>query len=280
MIKIKKLNEKGFAHWLVPALVITIVAAIGVYALRGSFAASPTWKNYFSVSTQNVKATLTRDNPNYALMTKDGSGYTTGLLYGKGFTISNKTAGGYELYSSSGSQGVSFYESSSGMANNHTYKIHTYINPNNANGKYTGSYVLKYNPPGSSDWVNGPTIKYDVTLTDSIYTNYLTVSPKKVSITLSKTQASGGLVYGSGPIIKGVQSTSFNVYNNQTTQGQGFYISSGGISAGQSTNIQTYMNVNKPDGVYTGTATLRYYVSALQKWENGPTLSYTITLTN
>lgn len=279
-MKIKKLNQKGFAHWIMPSIVVLIIAAVGTRLLLGSHADTPTWQTYFSVSTKNAKVTLTRDNPNYALMTQDGSGYTQGLLYGVGFTITNQTAGGYELYNSSGSQGVGFYESSGGMANDRTYKIHTYINPNKTNGEYTGSYILKYNPPGSSQWVNGPTIKYDITLADSIYTNYLTVSPKSVSVTLSKAKASGGLVYGKGPVVTGVQSTSFDVYPNQPTQGQGFYISSGGIGAGQSTNIQTYMNTNKPDGVYTGTATLQYYVSALQKWENGPTLSYTITLTN
>lgn len=37
----RKLNQKGFAHWVVPALVIVIIAAIGTYVLAGGHADTP-----------------------------------------------------------------------------------------------------------------------------------------------------------------------------------------------------------------------------------------------
>ena len=36
----KKLNQKGFTHWIVPALIILVIAAIGTYVLTGSHADS------------------------------------------------------------------------------------------------------------------------------------------------------------------------------------------------------------------------------------------------
>jgi len=276
-MKIKKLNQHGMAHWLVPALVVVLIAAVGTHVLLGSHADSLTWRNYFSVNTKNINVTLTRDNPNYPT----SGGYTQGLLYGAGFTMTNKTATGYEMYNETGSQGVGFYEGSGGISDGQVIPFYTYINPNKPNGVYTGSYILKYST-GNSVWLNGPTINYTITLVDSISTNYITVTHKDITETLSKAKATAGtgLVFGKGPVLTGVQSGQFDVYPNQPTQGQGFYTSSGGIGAGDTVDVQTYMNTNKPDGVYTGSATLQYYVSALQKWENGPTLTYTITLTN
>jgi hypothetical protein len=58
----KKLNLKGFAHWIIPALVVVVIGAIGTYLVVGSHAAtvSPatTCKNgggvYLDLSSHNV----------------------------------------------------------------------------------------------------------------------------------------------------------------------------------------------------------------------------------
>jgi hypothetical protein len=219
-LRLKKLNQRGIAHWIVPALVVVLIAAVGTRVLLGSHADSLSWRNYFSVNTKNINVTLTRDNPNYP--TSDG--YTQGLLYGAGFTMTNKTATGYEMYNETGSQGVGFYEGSGGISDGQVIPFYTYINPNKPNGVYTGSYILKYSP-GNSVWLNGPTINYTITLVDSISTNYITVTHKDITETLSKAKATAGtgLVFGKGPVLTGVQSGQFDVYPNQPTQGQGFY---------------------------------------------------------
>jgi hypothetical protein len=280
--KLKKLNSLGYSHIIVPLVAIVIIGGIGSYLLGVDHADSLTWQNYISVSPTKVNAVLSRANPNDALMIADHSGYTQGLLYGAGFTLTNKTSGGFEISYNQPTQGVGFYESSGGLQNNEVTKIHTYINPNQPDGVYTGSAVLKYYVPSSQKWLNGPTISYTIKLVDSIYTDYVTVSPLSVNVTLSRAKATAGtgLVFGNGPVITGVQTSGFEVYDNQPTQGQGFYISSGGITAGQHVNVETYMNLNKPNGTYTGTATLKYDVTSSQQWADGPTLKYTIHLTN
>ena len=51
-MKIKKLNQKGFAHWIMPAIVIVIIAAIGTYVLTASHADTPKqWSGWQLVTT-------------------------------------------------------------------------------------------------------------------------------------------------------------------------------------------------------------------------------------
>ena len=131
---------------------------------------SPNSKNfsytdYLTVSTTKVAVTLHRGHPNYALMRQDLSGYTTGLLYGPGFTIHNKIAAAWEIHYTTGTQGVGFYESSGGVPGYTDVKIHAYINPVKPNGTYTGTIVLRY-LAGKWGWLNGPRIHYAITLTN------------------------------------------------------------------------------------------------------------------
>lgn len=104
----------------------------------------------------------------------------------------------------------------------------------------------------------------------------ITVSKIKVNITLHRTDAQYGLVYGKGFSITSLRATGFQIKYNQPTQGQGFYQSSGGMLTGSTVNIQTYINTNKPNGVYTGSAIIQYYYNGV--WLNGPTVYYRIKL--
>ena len=199
-MKIKRIltlarDDAGFSlHYLLPVVVIAVIAIAGIRIMYNSHAATPqdtttttpttvnSFSNtYISVKPLNVKETLSRDNPNYALMTTDHSGYTQGLIYGPGFSVYAKVATGYEVYNNSPTQGVGFYESSGGMAAKQLVYIHTYINPSQADGVYTGSVTLKYYVSSSQQWVNGPTINYTITLIDSTASNYIKVSPVTVS---------------------------------------------------------------------------------------------------
>lgn len=108
----------------------------------------------------------------------------------------------------------------------------------------------------------------------------VSVDKTSVSVTLSRANADAtGLVYGSGIKITSHDAAAWSIYNNEPTQGQGFYEVSGGISPGNSTNIRTYINPNKANGTYTGTVTVKY-----QKGDgvyiSGPQVNYSITLTD
>jgi hypothetical protein len=236
------------------------------------------YETYLTASPQSVDTTLSKDFPNYDLMKADSSGYTEGLLYGPGFTITNKIAGGFQIKNLQPTQGVGFYESSGGLQKGQTMKIHTYINPDKPNGTYTGSILLQYmNSQGN--WVDGPTIQYSIILVDSNYLNYIDVQPLSANETLSRANAVYGLIYGQGITITGKQSTSFQIKYNEPTQGQGFYTSSGGIGVGQTVKVQSYVNSNKPNGTYSGSAIVQYYNSK-GVWTNGPTVTYSLNLTD
>ncbi len=51
----KKLNQRGFAHWAVPALVIVIIGAVGTYVLSASHADNTTTN--ISAAAANIKLT-------------------------------------------------------------------------------------------------------------------------------------------------------------------------------------------------------------------------------
>jgi hypothetical protein len=109
---------------------------------------------------------------------------------------------------------------------------------------------------------------------------YLMASPKNITATVSKANAQpDGLVYGPAVTITGVQNTTFELKYKNPTSGQGFYIGSGGIQAQQTLEDQPYVNATKPDGKYTGTAVLQY-MNNKGKWAAGPTLTYSLKLTN
>jgi hypothetical protein len=120
------------------------------------------------------------------------------------------------------------------------------------------------------------------TLTPS-FAQYLTVSARNANNVLSRgnpKNTPNGYIFGPGLTITGVQLTSFELYANTPSQGVGFYTVSGGLGAGQTDTIQTYVNPNKPNGVYTGNYTLKYYVSSTHQWLSGPVISYRIKLVN
>ena len=91
-----------------------------------------------------------------------------------------------------------------------------------------------------------------------------------------------GLIFGKSINITNVTSAAgdFEISYTTPTQGVGFYTSSGGLQANQVLSDKTYINPSKPNGSYSGSAVVQYYVPVLQKWENGPTVVYHITLEN
>lgn len=106
----------------------------------------------------------------------------------------------------------------------------------------------------------------------------LSLSSNSINITLSRANAQYGLIYNNGFTITSQGASSWQIKYNEPTQGQGFYESSGGISTGSSINIRAYINSNKPNGTYTGSATVDYYKNST--WHTGPTVNYSITLTD
>jgi len=104
----------------------------------------------------------------------------------------------------------------------------------------------------------------------------LVIDRSSVNVSLYKDNADGGLIYGQGFTIFSTGATGWQIKYNEPTQGQGFYESSGGISPTGSAVIRSYINPNKFNGVYTGSAVVQYYKD--DNWHDGPTVSYTITL--
>lgn len=115
-----------------------------------------------------------------------------------------------------------------------------------------------------------PTISTDTSGT-------ITVSTTSVNVTISRSGSTGSL-YGSGFNIISQGATGWSLYNNDGTSGQGFYETSGGITPGGSQNIRTYINSNKTNGVYSGSYLVKY--SKNGTWQSGPTVTYSITLTD
>ena len=249
------------------------------------FNLQPTYTDYLTIDKTNVETTMGRDFPNYTLMQKDQIGYTEGLLYGPGFTITNKTAKGYTIKYNQPTQGVGFYESSGGLQTGQTVKIHCYINPNKPNGVYKGSVTLQYNAilPGATttQLYDGPTINYTITLVDSNYKDYLEVSPLSLNVTLSRGNIKyPSYIFGPGYIFTAKENTTgFQFVRLSGNQDEGTYGYSGGLQKGQVYDTRSYISPNKPNGVYSGSYTLQYYNSK-GLWLNGPTLTYSITLTD
>lgn len=106
----------------------------------------------------------------------------------------------------------------------------------------------------------------------------ITVDKTRVEVYLSRADVQYGLVYGPGFTIISQGATGWQIRYSEPTQGQGFYESSGGITPGATAAIRSYININKPNGIYTGSAIVQYYQN--NSWQNGPTVYYTITLTD
>lgn len=97
-----------------------------------------------------------------------------------------------------------------------------------------------------------------------------------VAVTLNRSKAKNNIVSGQGFKITSKGATAFEIKYNEPTQGQGFTVSSGGITNGQTVEIGTYVSANKPNGVYKGSAVVRYYQNGV--WKDGPTVYYRIRL--
>lgn len=107
----------------------------------------------------------------------------------------------------------------------------------------------------------------------------ITVDKTRVEVYLSRADAQYGLVYGPGFTITSLGAIGWQIHYNEPTQGQGFYDSSGGIIPGSSYDVRTYINTNKSNGVYTGSAVVEYWYND-NIFQKGPTVYYTITLTD
>jgi hypothetical protein len=167
------------------------------------------------------------------------------------------------------------------MVTGQTVNVQTYINSNKPDGTYSGSAVLNFYAPDKQAWLPGPTVTYTINLVDSYYTDFLTVTPFAANVTLHRSSANpSGLIMGNGLVISDLKAGGYEFKYNEPTQGQGFYQSSGGLVPGHSVQIQTYINSNKPNGTYQGSAILQYYNSQTAQWVDGPTVTYSITLTN
>ena len=156
-----------------PAVVLAVFQAVALTSMLVSAPADagpppPTSKKfsytaYITVSTTSVAVTLHRSNPNVALMVADHSGYTEGMIYGPGLTVTSVRSGAWELRITAGDAGQGFYEASGGLVPGTSTKVHTYMNPVYPNGVYTGSAVLRYYT-AKWGWLNGPVIRYTITL--------------------------------------------------------------------------------------------------------------------
>lgn len=137
------------------------------------------------------------------------------------------------------------------------------------------------NPSTNSNPISlasNPTITPIVTPTPTPVPTGITVSTNSVNVTLSRSNGTGGFVYGTGFTITSIDSRGFGIYNNEPTSGQGFNEASGGLQLGGSFPIHTYIALSKANGTYTSNVTVKYLSSDNSTWISGPTVSYSITL--
>lgn len=104
----------------------------------------------------------------------------------------------------------------------------------------------------------------------------ITVDKTEVNVTLDRNNAVGGIVYGEGFKITSNSANAWQVTPTVSTPGQGFYEFSGGTVPGRTSDIRVHMFTTKPNGVYTGSAVVKYSKNGV--WFDGPTVSYTINL--
>jgi hypothetical protein len=112
---------------------------------------------------------------------------------------------------------------------------------------------------------------------------YMTVSSTAITNYLSRgnpNNVSGKPILGTGFTITAKQAASFELYNNTSSQGFGFYASSGNLQKGQTLTVNTYANPSLANNTYTGSYTLKYLNAATNTWQDGPTIKYAIDLVN
>ena len=215
----------------------------------------------------------------YVAVTLDAKNSITSLLYGSGFSITSEGATGFQIKYNEPTQGQGFETSSGGIVTGRTVNIRTYINPIKGDGVYSGSAIVQYSKNGV--WSNGPTVSYVITLINSPYITSGTIKLDKtdVNVTLRRDPNTvSSLVYGPGFTITSEGASGFQIKYNEPTQGQGFDLSSGGMTPNMVVTVRTYINTNKPNGIYSGSAVVQYSKNGV--WSDGPTVTYTINLTD
>ncbi len=247
---------------------------------------SATTTNSTPNSAPSNTGTTSQQNQNSGSIVVDKSNVTVSLykdqavnslIFGTGFKIMSTGATGWQIKYDQPTSGQGFYESSGGISSNGSADVRAYINASKPNGVYSGSAIVQYQKNGQ--WFDGPRVSYTITLFGpATPATNITVDKTSVSVTLDRTGIqTGQLIYGSGFTITSQTATGWEIKYNEATSGQGFYESSGGINPGSSTNIRTYINTNKTNGTYTGSAIVRYEKNGT--WYDGPTVSYSIVLT-
>lgn len=110
-------------------------------------------------------------------------------------------------------------------------------------------------------------------------TTGISVDKTAVTATLSRAiVGSDGLIKGPGFTLTSYGATSWSLFNSTFASGQGFSPTGGGIVPGSSLVVNTFVNSNKPNGIYTGSYVLEYIQNGVTV--TGPTISYSITLTD
>jgi hypothetical protein len=294
----KKLNQKGFAHWVVPALVVVLIAAVGTRVLLGSHAdvVTQSSKNpnvfsnrYLTINPTQGGVTFQHGDPNDSII-PNGAQFSGVDLYQVGFTITDKTALAYKLTQFTGGANGGFYSQNGNLTPGQTTNVIVDMNPDIVpNGIYNYTAQLQYEVPATNlakppHWVaKEVSISLTATLTGQPYLDYINVQPLSVSEELNRSNVSPttGLILGQPiEVIAQNQLTGYEVDYLTPTQGQGFYQSSGGLGPHQAVGLQTYINPSsKANGVYNGQAIIKYQ-SYNGQWLNGPTVNYNINLAN
>lgn len=289
----KKLNQKGFAHWIVPVVVMILVALIGVRVLTGSHAdnisqTTPpnTFKNqYLTISPDTGTIGFVHGNHNTSII-PSGFTFNPDNLYQVGFTIADKKALQYKLNNFTGGENGGFFNPSGNLTPNQSTNVLVFISPDISDGTYTFTGQLSYlvstpNQKVTTHWRTGPTINLTINVSGQPYLDFISVQPLGVNETLSKANASptSGLILGQPIFVTAQVPSGYEVQYTQPTQGQGFYQSSGGLYPHETAQLQTYINASKPNGLYQGQAIIQY-MNDKGQWLNGPTVSYSINLTN
>lgn len=105
------------------------------------------------------------------------------------------------------------------------------------------------------------------------------VNKTSVTSTIKRNGKTTGMGFGDGITATSNTSYGYSVANDQGQSGVGLESGSTGLLPGQSRNILTFITFDKPNGTYTGTNTITYY-DENSKSHTGPTINYTITLTD
>lgn len=144
-------------------------------------------------------------------------------------------------------------------------------------GKLSGNYYLILRVDNWNDVAESNNNNNQKVIPITIFPNTgIIVDKNSVEVILDKANAQSGFVYGEGFKITSIDADGWELYNNEGTQGYGFYDASGGIVPGRIDSIRTYINTNLPTGIYSGSVKVRYSKNYI--WYDGPTVTYKITL--